>query len=132
MNGFMKYRTYDRISKYKAEYTCQVKITGHDKKNFYLVYEELKVKHIVKINIDGETVQFNRIKPLKSKLLFEKNHIISNNYVTEYGTIKVDTKLNKLILDDDELIVEYQLFQQGQCVGDFNITLKKIRREELS
>lgn len=127
MKEMIRFTSIDTSTKQIHTFDSIGRITHTNNMTNYYFKEEAQPKDTVyKILVSDEHVEISRSAQYKSKLFLKKNIVISNNYPTEYGTIKVDTKLCYLNKSSSGCQFEYELYQDGHCVAKFKITLERV------
>ena len=69
-----------------------------------------------------------KIKRSNSTLLFKENQMIECDHNTEYGVIKLITKLKKRLRLDNQIVINYELFIGNGSIGSYII---KVSYEEV-
>ena len=67
-----------------------------------------------------------KIKRSNYTLLFKENQMIECDHNTEYGVIKLITKLKKRLRLDNQIVINYELFKGNARIGSYIIATGRI------
>ena len=111
----------------KQSFAQEVEVTEIFKRDRYLTYQEQMDEHELNVvlRISDDFIKINRSGVINMKFHFVKGKETDTFYESPAGRHHFTVYTKKIVALKDQIIIDYELFEQGQLLGSYQYKLER-------
>lgn len=105
----------------------KIEVSEIEKRDRYLKYEEDMEGHRldVVLRIGGDFIKIQRVGIISMKFTFVEDEMTDTFYESAAGRHHFTLYTKTLLVEDDRIVIEYDLYEQGQLLGNYHYKLER-------
>ncbi len=116
-----------RMSGEDRSFIQKVEVSEIEKRDRYLKYEEEMEGHQLEVvlRISDDFIKIQRAGIVSMKFTFVEGEMTDTFYESAAGRHHFTLYTKKLMTGDDRIVIEYDLYEQGQLLGNYHYELER-------